>query len=78
MNSIALPSMDSWIEAAIKKKQNKKGLSQNPLGSETEDPFEEINSYLRQPRLWREACPNPILYWGVCNFLVSSSIVFNI
>ncbi|KIL67435.1 hypothetical protein M378DRAFT_74092 [Amanita muscaria Koide BX008] len=28
------------------------------------DPFEEFHQYLRQPRLKREDCPNPIPWWG--------------
>ena len=53
----------------IKKKQMKKGtpLASQPISESNQDPFEEINRYLKQPRLRREDCPNPIPWWGVCN-----------
>ena len=67
---LALPSTDSWIESMIKKKQKKKGNQLDPqLDSQSEtDPFEELNRYLKQPRMRREDCPNPIPWWGVCVF----------
>jgi hypothetical protein len=60
---LALSSTDDWMEAAIRKRQKKKGLSQ--VQSDSEDPFEEINQYLRLLRVRREDCPNPIPWWGV-------------
>jgi len=60
------------MESLIRKKQKKKGLSQafssqSDLGTNL-DPFEEIYRYLKQARLRREDCPNPIPWWGVCSF----------
>jgi hypothetical protein len=54
----------------IRKKQMKKGtqLASEPVLESNKDPFEEIHRYLKQPRLRREECPNPIPWWGVCNF----------
>jgi len=57
-----------WIESQIKKRLKKKGnslpLLSQPL-PENLDDFEELNQYLRKPRLRREDCPNPIPWWGV-------------
>jgi hypothetical protein len=55
----------------IQKKQMKKGT---PVASQdsqknNKDPFEELTRYLEQPRLRRKDCPNPIPWWGVCNFV---------
>lgn len=61
---LALLSTDSWMESAIKKRQEKKGKSSQPIATTT-DPFLEINRYFAQPRLRREDCPNPIPWWGV-------------
>ena len=68
-NLLALPSMDSWIESMIRKKQMKKGtpLASQPASESNGDPFEELNRYLKQPRLRQEDCPNPIPWWGVSN-----------
>ena len=57
-----------WMESLIKKKQDKKGksllLSSQPV-PESMDDFEELNRYLRKPRLTRAECPNAIPWWGV-------------
>jgi hypothetical protein len=56
------------MESLIKKKQKKKGKSLPLLSqrvSENPDDFEELNRYLKRPRLRREECPNPIPWWGV-------------
>jgi hypothetical protein len=52
------------MELAIKKRQEKKGKTSQPIATTT-DPFLEINHYFSQPRLRREDCPNPIPWWGV-------------
>ena len=52
----------------IKKKQRKKGNTLQAVPGDM-DVFEELNRYLRKPRLRREACPNPIAYWGVSDLL---------
>ena len=56
------------MESLIKKKWDKKGqsslLSSQPV-PENMDKFEELNQYLRKPRLTRAECPNPIPWWGV-------------
>jgi len=69
--------MDEWMESLIKKKQKKKGnslpLSSQPV-PENMDDFEELNRFLRQPRLKREECPNPIPWWGVSGMVVSCLI----
>jgi hypothetical protein len=49
----------------IRKKQRKKGNTSSEAVPENTDVFEEMNRYLRKPRLGREECPNPIAYWGV-------------
>lgn len=69
--SLALSSTDAWMEKLIKKKQQKKGRSTLTLESSNEnlDPFEEFHRYLRQSRLRRDDCPNPIPWWGVSSFL---------
>jgi hypothetical protein len=48
----------------IKKRQKKKGNASQAV-AEDMDVFDELNRYLRKPRLRREECPNPIAYWGV-------------
>jgi hypothetical protein len=61
-------STAAWMEALIEKKKKKKGNSSLPSSQpvpETMDKFEELNRYLRKPRLTRAECPNPIPYWGV-------------
>ena len=55
------------MESVIKKKQKKKGNASSQAIPENTDMFEELNRYLRKPRLRREECPNPIAYWGVSN-----------
>ena len=52
------------MEAAIKKKQKKKG-NKSQAAPENVDRFDELNRYLNKDRLSREECPNPIAYWGV-------------
>jgi hypothetical protein len=56
----------------IRKKQTKKGTlpASQPVSENEGDPFEELNRYLRQPRLRREDCPNPIPWWGVSNIII--------
>jgi hypothetical protein len=56
----------------IVKKQKKKGTLQNsdPVTESEKDPFEELNRYLKQPRLRRKDCPNPISWWGVSTFII--------
>jgi hypothetical protein len=60
------------MESVIKKKQKKKGNASSQAVSEDIDVFEELNRYLKRPRLTRDECRNPIRYWGV------SGIGFNI
>jgi hypothetical protein len=50
------------MESMIKKKQKKKALAET---MEDENPFEELERFLRHPRLRRQDCPNPIPWWGV-------------
>ena len=62
------------MESMIKKKQRKKGQSavlDPDLATGQVDPFDKLQRYLRQPRLRREDCPNPIPWWGVSNFVFS-------
>ena len=46
-----------------------------PVSENESDPFEELNRYLKQPRLRREDCPNPIPWWGVCNIIILLSFL---
>lgn len=59
-----LSSTSAWMESVIKKRQKKKGNTPQAVPEDI-DVFEELNRYLRKPRLRREECPNPIAYWGV-------------
>ena len=65
---IALSSTDSWMETCIKKRKTKKGMSGAHGSQSKENPFEEIERFLKQPWLRREDCPNPIPWWGVSVF----------
>ena len=60
------------MEKLIKKKE-KKGKSTKTAAHESSDnnvdPFKEYNRYIKQTRLSREDCPNPISWWGVSNVL---------
>jgi len=56
--------MESQIKKRLKKKGNSLPLSSRPL-PENLDDYEELNWYLRKPRLRQEDCPNPIPWWGV-------------
>ena len=73
---IELSSTDLWMESVIKKRQKKKGLPAADTSESERNSFEKIERYLKQPRLCREDCPNPIPWWGVslfaCLSLVSS------
>ena len=60
-----MSSTSAWMESVIKKKQKKKGNPSSQAVPESLDMFEELNRYLKKPRLKREECPNPIAYWGV-------------
>jgi len=67
------------MEQLIKKKQKKdarktgmSAVSTNTVNSD--DPFEEFNRWFKSRRLEREACPNPIAWWGICTFV--PSVVF--
>jgi hypothetical protein len=71
---LALFSTDTWMEDLIKKKRGKSGKSLLPSLQPEEDEFEELYRFLRQPRLRREDCPNPIPWWGVS---IASFCVFN-
>jgi len=51
-------STSAWMESVIKKKQKKKGNTSQTV-PENMDMFEELNRYLRKPRLRRAECPNP-------------------
>jgi hypothetical protein len=51
----------------IKKRQKRKGNTSSQAAPENVDAFEELNRYLRKPRLRQEECQNPIAYWGVSN-----------
>jgi hypothetical protein len=53
------------MESVIKKRQKKKGDTPSQAVPDNMDMFEELNRYLRKPRLRRDECPNPIAYWGV-------------
>ena len=71
---LALSSTDAWMENLIKKKEKKgKGRATETAAQESSDneldPFEEYNRYIKQPRLLRDDCPNPIPWWGVSNGL---------
>jgi hypothetical protein len=57
------------MEDLIKKKRGKSGKFLLPSLQPEEDEFEELYRFLRQPRLRREDCPNPIPWWGVSNIL---------
>jgi hypothetical protein len=50
------------MESIIKKKQKKKAIADAQVN---ENPFEELERFLRHPRLRRQDCPNPIPWWGV-------------
>ena len=69
---LALSSTDAWMERVIQKKE-KKGKAAETAAQDssdnTSDPFEEYNQYIKQPRLNRDDCPNPISWWGVSNGL---------
>jgi hypothetical protein len=56
------------MESVIRKRQKKKGVSEAHDSQVNENPFEEIERYLKSPRLHREDCPNPIPWWGVSVF----------
>ena len=75
-NSTALPSTDSWMESRIKKRQKQKGISKTTKAQSHENPFEELERFLRHPRLRQEDCPNPIPWWGVSILVCCSSITF--
>jgi hypothetical protein len=61
-NCVALSSTDSWMEKMIRKKQ----VVPSELAAAVQvDPLDELQRYLRQPRLKRGECPNPIAWWGV-------------
>jgi len=60
----------------IQKKQMKKGMPVASQDSKSKkDPFAELTRYIEQPRLQRKDCPNPIPWWGVCNFLYLTVII---
>ncbi|KIL69004.1 hypothetical protein M378DRAFT_8428 [Amanita muscaria Koide BX008] len=64
-SSSALLSTDAWMESLIKKKKQKKGKDRDSeLVTQDTNPFEELHCYLKQPRLRREECTNPIPWWG--------------
>jgi hypothetical protein len=56
------------MESVIKKRQKKKGVTEAHDSRAKENPFEEVERYLKSPRLRREDCPNPIPWWGVSVF----------
>ena len=64
---LALSSTDAWMENMIKKKEKKGKATEIVMESLDNglDPFEEYNRYIKQPRLNRDDCPNPISWWGV-------------
>ena len=64
------------MESVIKKKQKKRGMlhAHGPQPDMEGDPFEEIYRYLRQLRLRREDCPNPIPWWRVGKFIYESEL----
>lgn len=67
-NCVALSSTDSWMEKMIRKKQDnvrKPNVVPSELAAVQVDPLDELQRYLRQPRLKRGDCPNPIAWWGV-------------
>ena len=66
---LALSSTDAWMKNMIKKKEKKGKATEIVMESSDDglDPFEEYNQYIKQPRLNRDDCPNPISWWGVSN-----------
>jgi hypothetical protein len=58
------------MEQLIKKKQKNSSTSMSTtstsMANSKEDPFEELNRWFKSRRMEREACPNPIPWWGVC------------
>lgn len=64
---LELSSTDAWIESLIN--EEKKGKATENVAQEPSDygldSFEEYKRYIKQPRLSRDECPNPISLWGV-------------
>jgi hypothetical protein len=75
--NLGLSATDSWMEKLIKKKQKKASTSTSTISTSMahskENPFEELNRWFKSRRLEREACPNPIPWWGVCTLVLVSS-----
>jgi hypothetical protein len=70
------------MEMIIKKKQESNRKSEAVISqfaaAHMENPFEELQRYLRQPRLKRADCPNPITWWGVSNCFILAYVSLNL
>ena len=53
-------STSIWMESVIQKKLKRKGNTSSQANLDDTNIFEELNRYLRKPRLTRDECLNPI------------------